>query len=245
MRTTAVIIQSNYLPWKGYFDQIRRADNFILLDCVQYTRRDWRNRNKIKTPQGPQWLTVPVEVRGRYSQAIDEARICGQDWVENHIRSIEANYRRAPHFEQEAPWLYGALREAARQELLSPLNLHLLEALSQRIGIVTPTARCEELIARDDLQAMDSSERLLALCKAVDATHYLSGPAAQAYLNVAAFENAGVAVEWMDYSGYPAYPQLWGPFEHGVSIIDLLLNVGADDVLSYLHQPIAAAGKAG
>jgi hypothetical protein len=223
---TIAIVQSNYLPWRGYFDLIRSADEFIIFDSVQYTRRDWRNRNIIKTPQGPQWITVPVEVKGKYLQAIDETRIAESDWAERHIRSIEVNYKRAATFEQTAPWLFAALREAAREQLLTRANEHLLVAVSRRLGIATPFRHCIELVDRREMAAMDPSARLLALCRAAKAERYLSGPAARDYLDVSAFETAGVEVAWMDYSGYPDYPQLWGAFEPRVSIVDLLLNTG-------------------
>jgi hypothetical protein len=239
MKNVVVATQSNYIPWKGYFDQILSSDQFILLDCVQYTRRDWRNRNKIKTPQGLQWLTIPVEVRGRYTQAIDETRVSDAEWVEKHVRSLEGNYRRAPYFETEAPWLFAQMRQAAAHDHLSEINRHLICALCERIGITTPVVGCGEVLGRDALVAMDPSDRLLELCKAAQATHYLSGPAAKDYLNVAAFERENIQVLWMSYENYPPYPQQWGEFTHGVSIVDLLLNVGAADALTCLRREAA------
>ena len=226
MPKTVVITQSNYLPWKGYFDLLMRADMFILLDCVQYTRRDWRNRNRIKTPAGLRWISIPVAVKGRFSQAIDETRIASTDWAENHIALVERNYRNAPEFSNEGSWLFATLREAAGNTMLSKVNRLLLESLANRIGIHTPIISCDEVLPRTDLQAMDPTDRLVALSRSVGATTYLSGPAAQNYLDAPMFEKCGIAVEWMDYSGYPPYPQQWGPFDHAVSIIDLLLNVG-------------------
>lgn len=239
-----VVTQSNYIPWKGYFDQILSADMFVLLDCVQYTRRDWRNRNKIKTPKGSQWLTIPVDVRGRYTQAIDETVVSDRAWVETHIRSIEANYKRAGHYAAEAPWLFDQMRQAAASERLSDINGYLLRALCDRVGISTPMVKCDELIARDALIAMDANTRLLELCKKVGATHYLSGPAAKDYLDIAAFQRENIAVRWMSYDGYGRYPQQWGDFVHGVSIIDLLLNVGRAEALACLAKTAGSAGSA-
>ena len=108
------IVQSNYLPWRGYFDLIRRADELILLDSVQYTRRDWRNRNIIKTPAGPQWITVPVEAKGQYYAAIDEVRVDDPGFAAKHVRAIELNYRKAAAFKETAPWLFDLLLEAGR-----------------------------------------------------------------------------------------------------------------------------------
>jgi len=225
-KRTVAIVQSNYLPWRGYFDMIRSVDEFILFDSVQYTRRDWRNRNIIKTPQGPRWITIPVEVKGKYFQAINETRIADPRWAAKHIRTIEANYRRAAAFEEVASWLFPLLEGAGNESLLSKANERLLLALSERLNIETSLRRCTDLIPRGDLAAMGPSERLLALCQAAGAGRYLSGPSARTYLDEGMFSTAGIEVAWMDYGGYPDYPQLWGPFDGEVSIVDLLLNVG-------------------
>ena len=152
---------------------MRRADEFILLDSVQYTRRDWRNRNTIKTPAGPQWITVPVEVKGRYRTAIDEMRVADPGFADKHVRAIELNYRKAKAFEQVAPWLFGLLREASRSPLLSTVNEQLLVAIARHLEIMTPIRRCTDLVKREAMNGMDPSERLLALCKAAGATNYL------------------------------------------------------------------------
>jgi hypothetical protein len=224
---TVAIVQSNYIPWRGYFDLIRKADLFILLDIVQYTRRDWRNRNIIKTPSGPAWLTIPIVVKGRYKQSIDETEVADPRWAERHIRSMSLNYRRAPSFGQSAPWLFEAFRQAAMQSNLSTSNTHLLKAISTRLSIHTPIVQSSVLISRDDLCRMPASERLLRLCQAVGASQYLSGPAARRYLDVDAFQREGVTVAWMDYGTYREYPQLWGSYLRSLSIVDLIMNCGA------------------
>jgi hypothetical protein len=225
-KRTIAIVQSNYLPWRGYFDMIRSVDEFILLDVVQYTRRDWRNRNIIKTPQGPLWITIPVEVKGKYLQPIDETRISDRGWAEGHARTIELNYRRAAGFEQIAPWLFKLLQDAAREELLTKVNEGVIRATCELLNIHVAIRRCTDLLGRDELIAMEPTARLLALCQAAGAKRYRSGPAARSYLDEQRFAAAGIDVAWMDYSGYPEYPQLWGAFEPRVSVIDLLLNVG-------------------
>jgi hypothetical protein len=146
------IVQSNYIPWKGYFDLIDSVDTFMLFDAVQYTRRDWRNRNLIKTPQGLTWLTVPVEVKGRYHQAINETRIAGTDWAQSHWRSIEGAYRRAPHFKAEAEWL-APLFAAQPEDHLSAMNARFLRAICARLGITTPILHCEAYEMLDDRSA--------------------------------------------------------------------------------------------
>lgn len=223
-----LITQSNYLPWKGYFDLIRAVDEMIILDSVQYTRRDWRNRNIIKTPNGPLWLTVPVEVKGRYQQTIDETMIADDSWAEKHLRSIELAYKRAAGFQAVTPWLTETLSSASSISGLSRMNEHLIRAICGRLDIATPIRHCTDILDRAALLAMDPTERLLELSKAAGATVYVSGPAAKDYLDVGRFNSHGIEVCWADYSDYPEYPQLWGAFDHRVSIVDLLLNTGAE-----------------
>ena len=228
MAKTVVITQSNYIPWRGYFDLLQSADEVVLLDSVQYTRRDWRNRNKIKTPEGITWLTIPVEVKGRYFQAIDETRIVDLGWAASHKRAIELAYSRSPHYHAVAPWLFALLQSLAAEPLLTTVNEHLLRALCNRLGIRVTIRRCSDLFNRELLRGMRPSERLVAIAQALGSTRYLSGQAAQVYLDVDLFASAGIEVLWMAYDGYPEYPQLWGKFEPRVSVIDLLLNTGTE-----------------
>jgi len=205
---------------------IAEADELILLESVQYTRRDWRNRNQIKTPTGLQWLTIPVEVKGRFLQTIDETQIADSGWAENHIRLLEANYRRADAFQDTAPWLFKCLNQAAASSLLTDVNAQLLEHTCQFLRIETAIRRCTDLLPRSDLIGMEATDRLLNLCVACGATRYVSGPAAKAYMDVEKFARSGIEVIWMDYSGFPEYPQCWGAFQPHVSIVDVLLCCG-------------------
>ena len=232
---TVVITQSNYIPWRGYFAMLAQADELILLESVQYTRRDWRNRNTIKTHSGPQWLTIPVDVKGKFFQAIDETRIADGNWAEHHIRSIEVNYRRCAEFESVAPWLFELLRKAGELALLTHVNSLLLAEISRRLGLGMQIRRCTDVLPRADLIAMAPTDRLLNLCSAAGGTRYVSGPAAKDYMELEKFERAGIEVAWMDYTGFPEYPQAWGAFEPHVSIIDLLLNCG-DSSPAYLRR---------
>jgi hypothetical protein len=223
---SAAIVQSNYVPWRGYFDLIRRVDVFVLYDCVQYTKRDWRNRNQIKTPRGLEWLTIPVATKGRYEQSIDQVTISSVRWAERHVGAIRASYRGAAGWDAHGAWLTEILYEAARLTRLSEINESLLRRLSDRLGIDgRKIVQSTDLAPRDELTSTERSRRMADLCQAVGATEYLSGPAARAYLDEEPFAAAGVAVTWMSYPDYPIYPQLWGAFEPRVSIIDLLLNV--------------------
>ena len=223
MGKRVAIIQSNYIPWKGYFDAINAVDEFVLLDDAQYTRRDWRNRNRIKTAAGEvRWLTVPVAVKGRYTQRIDETRISDPRFGERHWRTLQHAYGRAPWFGPVAEWLAPLYLERA-YERLSDCNRALLQAVCDALGIGTPLSW-----STDYGVGGARSERLIALCRATGADEYLSGPAARTYLDEAAFAAAGIRVRWIDYDGYPPYEQFAPPFEHRVSILDLLFHTGPD-----------------
>jgi hypothetical protein len=216
------IVQSNYIPWKGYFDLIAATDEFILYDDAQYTRRDWRNRNQIKTPQGVQWLTVPVRVKGRYHQSIRETEIDGTDWAEQHWTRLRQNYARAPHFARYAPELE-ALYLHGRHDTLSALNLAMLTWVNRQLGIATRMSSSSDYRLEGD-----RTDKLLNLCLQAGATEYLSGPAARDYLDESRFAAAQVAVRWFDYPAYPPYAQLWGEFVHGVTVLDVLFHCGPD-----------------
>ena len=214
------IVQSNYIPWKGYFDMIAAVDEFILYDDMQYTRRDWRNRNQIKTPQGVQWLTVPVRVKGKYHQKICETEIDGNDWPLSHWRTLTQNYRRAPFFNDIADWLEPVYLQEGFEHL-SALNRRLIEAVCAFLGIGTKITN-----SRDYVLCEGKSERLADLCVQAGGAEYISGPGAKDYLEEQFFKDRGVKLNWFDYVGYPEYPQLWGKFVHGVTILDLLFNCG-------------------
>ena len=216
------IVQSSYIPWKGYFDLIRRVDEFILFDDVQFTKRDWRSRNRIKTPNGPIWLTVPVQVKGRYLQAIKDTQVSDPGWNQRHWRTIQANYARAPFY-----GLYkNTLEElflSCQDTRLSAINYRLTAGLCALMGVNTKLSW-----SMDYTVVSGKTERLVALCQQAGATRYLSGPLARDYIDPAFFEAAGIALSFFDYTGYPEYPQLHPPFEHQVSVIDLLLHTGPD-----------------
>ena len=214
------ILQSNYIPWKGYFDLIAAVDEFIIYDDMQYTRRDWRNRNVIKTPQGLQWLTVPVKVKGKYHQSIRETEIDGTAWAELHWKGLERNYRRAPHF-QEIAELLEPLYMKQTYTHLSMLNRRLTEAVCGYLGITTAIKN-----SWDYHLVEGKTERLVDLCRQAGGAEYFSGPSARDYIDAEQFVASGVKLTWFDYTGYPEYPQLWGQFAHEVSILDLLFNCG-------------------
>ena len=216
------IVQSNYIPWKGYFDLIADVDEFIIYDDMQYTRRDWRNRNRIKTPQGLKWLSVPVKVKGRYHQTIRETRIDGADWATSHWQSLWHHYRGAAGFEPVAGILE-PVYTATRHEFLSSLNRMLIEAVCAFLGITTKISN-----SWDYRLVEGKTERLVDLCVQAGATEYVSGPAARGYVAENLFADRGIRLTWFDYNGYPEYPQRWGEFVHEVTILDLLFNCGKD-----------------
>lgn len=226
------IVQSNYLPWKGYFDMIVSVDEFILYDDMQYTRRDWRNRNRIKTPQGLQWLTVPVKVKGKYFQTVRETLIDGDEWAQNHWKTIVANYRRAPYFSEVAALLEPLFLDY-KHAYLSSLNRALLEAICCYLGIKTRITNSWDYLLREG-----RSERLADLCAQAGGQEYISGPSAKNYIVPDVFANRGIKLTWFDYTGYPEYPQLWGNFVHEVSIVDLLFNCGPTSS-QYLKRPFS------
>jgi hypothetical protein len=216
------IVQSNYIPWKGYFDLIAAVDELILYDDMQYTRRDWRNRNKIKTPQGLQWLTVPVKVKGRYHQRIRDTEIDGDDWQDTHWRSLLANYSRAP-FAETITAALAPLYLETHYTHLSHLNRTLIESVCAYLGIRTRISD-----SADYRLVEGKTERLVDLCVQSGATEYISGPAARSYLDETLFDQVGIRVSFFDYAGYPPYPQLWGEFVHDVTVLDLLFNCGPE-----------------
>lgn len=222
MNKKIAILQSNYIPWKGYFDMIAAVDEFIFYDDMQYTRRDWRNRNQIKTPQGVQWLTVPVRVKGKYEQTIRETEIDGNDWASAHWKTLAQNYRRAPHFDEIAA-IFEPIYMQKKYTHLSVLNRELIEAVCNYLGITTKISNSWDYTLGDG-----KTERLVDLCVQAGGTEYISGPSAKDYIEEKLFAERGIELGWFSYEGYPEYPQQWGEFTHGVTILDLLFNCGKD-----------------
>ena len=214
------IVQSNYIPWRGYFDLIAACDIFVLYDDMQYTRRDWRNRNKIKTSAGLQWLTIPVKVKGKYNQKISDVEIQGERWQTDHWKTITYSYGKSVYF-QEIQDLLGPIFLKSDFVYLSDFNLKLIKAICCYLGIKTKIVKSSDFIITGR-----KSETLASICDQLGAKTYLSGPTAKDYLEEKVFNNLSVNVNWFSYSDYKVYNQLWGEFEPQVSIIDLLFNCG-------------------
>jgi len=213
------ILQSNYIPWKGYFDIINMVDEFILYDEVQYTKNDWRNRNKIKTSQGIQWLTIPVR-QENLEQKIKDTKITDKKWNVKHWRTISQNYSKAKYFKDYKD-VFEELYMGCDEEYLSQINYKFITTINEILGTTTKIRWSSEFELVDG-----QTEKLLAICKDCNADVYISGPAAKDYFDIELAKKENIKVEWMDYSGYKEYEQQHPPFEHGVSILDLIFNEG-------------------
>jgi hypothetical protein len=224
-------MQPTFLPWIGYFALIDRVDEFILLDHVQFAHRSWQQRNRIKTPHGVQWLTLPVEVKGKRDQRILDVRIGPtSDFAEKIERAITLNYSRAPWFARYSEAVLGPL--ARRPQLLVDVTIPLIWSLCRAIGVDTPIVRSSELEASGRREGL-----LVEICRSRGATTYVSPRGSHAYLDgSSAFPDAGIELRYHDYE-HPTYPQLWGEFVPYLSTIDLLFNAGPD-TLSVIRSGI-------
>jgi hypothetical protein len=211
--------QSNYIPWKGYFDLINLADEFFFYDDVQYTKQDWRNRNKIKTPKGLEWLSVPTgKDRNRL---ICDVEIKDHLWQKQHWGKILANSRTASYFNDYREFFEEIYLNTTWTNL-SDFNQHVIKNISKEIlGIKTKFND-----SRKFNLSGEKEKRYIPLLKQIGTTEYISGPGAKNYLTDDMLEKEGIKLTWMDYSGYPEYTQLYPPFKHDVSILDLIFNEG-------------------
>jgi WbqC-like protein len=240
-----VILQSNYLPWKGYFDLMASVDEFLIFDEVQYTRRDWRNRNRIVVQGKVQWLTIPVRTKGQYLEAIERIEIDGHDWAPKHWETIRHAYKRADFFAQYESTLQDAYERAAKLALLTEVNELFLRRLSEIIDLNKPLLRTSAAPRTSE----QPTDRLVEICMARDATEYVSGPAARSYIEREKFAAAGVRLRYAQYPEYPRYDQRSETFEHGVSLIDVIMRCGPEarchlksleDRESFLSGPLDA-----
>jgi hypothetical protein len=219
------ILQSSYIPWKGYFDMIQQVDEFVLFDDVQFTRRDWRTRNKIKTPTGLQWLSIPVKHRENHqasdnAQLICDVEIVDPNWAERHWDLIKRNYVDSPFWSDYCKPVQQLYETVRAEKMLSKVNYSFLIGIAKLLHINTRITWSMDYHAQGR-----KTDRLLDILLQTGATHYLSGPSAKSYIVAEKFADANIHLEWMSYN-YPEYPQLFPPFEHGVSVLDLVFNVG-------------------
>ncbi len=225
----AVILQPSYIPWRGYFHQIAKADIFVFYDDVQYDRRGWRNRNQIKTPKGLQWLTIPVHSKGVQvlGTPINQIPIVWENaWMVDHLKTIQNTYTKAPCF---SPFFEQVLLPAYKHHLLlADFTISLTIAIADFVGITGKT-----FLRSSSLNVGGTkTERLINILNQIGADHYISGPSAQDYIDPQLFKENDIQLEYMHYD-YPEYPQLYPPFEPAVSIIDLIFMTG-EETLNYI-----------
>ncbi|MGH7275141.1 MAG: WbqC family protein [Nitrospiria bacterium] len=220
------IHQPQYLPWLGYFDKVDQVDLFVMLDNVQFKKNEWQNRNRIKTAQGWQWMTVPVF--HQYPEKIGDIRINNQvDWKRKHLHAVQTNYNRSPYFRDYYPFFEDLYKK--EWPALSVLNCNIIEYLMGILGIKRKILLSSQMKLRDG-----PTERLIDICRAVGADTYLTGKGGENYLDLDRFEEANINVELQSFE-HPVYPQLYGPFEPALSVIDLLFNCGPQS-LDILRQ---------
>lgn len=227
--TSVAIVQSNYIPWKGYFDLIASVDDFVLYDDVQYTNRDWRNRNKVKTPTGPIWLSVPVG--NNRDKKIYDVTIEDHGWQQSHWKSLQLNYAKSPFFSEVTSVLEPIYIEE-KYVSLSSLNSDLIKLVCSYLGITTRIHQSRDFDLEDG-----QNEKLAGIVRDLKATKYVSGKAAEGYLDETHFHSIGATVSWFDYGPLKEYPQLWGDFVPNLSILDLLFNCGtsATQYMNYVE----------
>ena len=219
--TVAAIMQPTYLPWAGYLAMIEKVDIFVFLDSVQFARRSWQQRNRIKSANGELMLTVPVHRKGLRDQKIQNVRIEREAGFANkHIAAIDMNYRGSAAFDAASPELYTILSNG--HEKLCDLSLDVIGWLMVKLGCNTPTVRSSQLAATGKKDAL-----LLSICREIGADTYLSAPASREYLDASqCFPGSGVEIEYHQYD-HPVYPQLHGAFISSLSAIEMLFNCGS------------------
>lgn len=215
------ILQSNYIPWKGVFDMMNKVDTFVFFEDVDFTKRDWRIRNKIKTPEGEIWLTIPVKKASRGTKIYEIQISQEENWQEKHYKTITQYYKKAKYFE-EYKWLLDKIYLEKKWKNLSEFNIFSNILIAKELGIKT------EFINSKDLKTSGTKDdKLIEICEKLGGNYYLSGPAAKDYINNEKFKNKNINLAYIKYE-YPEYKQLYGEFNHYLSIFDVLFNCGKD-----------------
>lgn len=219
-----IITQSNYIPWKGYFSAMRKATHLVLYDDMQYTKRDWRNRNMLITPNGPKWLSIPINVKGKYYQKINETQVNDNNWGYNHWNFIKNNYIKSPYF-KEYQHHFIDLYLNPSSSYLSDINLDFIKKIITLLEIDIKIISSKEF----DLKG-DKTEKLVNVCKELNAEKYYTGPSAKNYMDESLFIDNNIEIEYYNFSGYPEYKQQWGGFDHAVSVLDMFFNLGPETI---------------
>jgi hypothetical protein len=227
------IHQPNFIPWLGYFLKIARANKFVFLDTVQYTKNSFINRNRIKTQSGAAWLTVPVRAKGRFGQPICEVEIVWEeDWRQKHLQTLVTNYRRAPYFSEVFPLLeslYGSVRQ---DTTLSEFNISIIQAISEHLGLRPTMLRVTNLMVEGK-----GTDLLVSICQKLQASVYLAGGGATKYQDNQKFLAAGIQIEYSDFKSMP-YVQQGGDFVENLSIVDGLMNCGRS-IINLICPPLS------
>lgn len=219
-----IITQSNYIPWKGYFSAMREATHLVLYDDMQYTKRDWRNRNKLITLNGPKWLSIPIEVKGKYFQKINESKVSDLEWGIKHWNFIESNYKKSPYFNEYKEYFKDLFLNPT-SEFLSEINLEFIKRIIILLNIDIKILSSKEFELKGD-----KTEKLVNICKELNTTTYYTGPTAKNYMDENLFINNNIKIEYYNFSGYPEYKQQWDRFDHAVSILDMFFNLGPETI---------------
>lgn len=232
---SALISQSNYIPWSGFFSLIFKSQEYILLDDVQFTRRDWRNRNKIKIGEKSHWLSIPLNNKGQYANSrILDMKIWDENWTSSHLAKIDNAYRYAPYWQESKPEIHRIYNEARKLETLTSVNYYFLNEFCKLLKIECRLSQSTEHYTLAQLDSFNPSERLVKLVQATNSQIYLTGPSAKNYIDLALFDQAGIEVLFADYEKLLTYPQGGSSFSKYVSIIDLIANVGFEAAPFYL-----------
>ena len=217
------ILQPNYIPWKGVFDLINQVDVFVFYDDVQYTKKDWRSRNKIKSPNGEHWITVPVITKGKREQLISEAEIDNtQNWQSKHYKSILGSYSKAPYFDQYS-YIIDEIYINNKWKKLVDLNIFSTKLIADILGIKVEWYKSSDYNFTGD----KSGEKVVKLCKQFDCNYFINGPASKAFMNQELFNKNNIELKYMEYE-YPQYKQLYPPFDHYVTVLDTIFHCGEE-----------------
>lgn len=219
------ISQSNYLPWKGYFDLIQSVDEFVFFDEVQFTRRDWRNRNVIRNLNKKNWITVPVKNKGNYKEIISNIEVYNNNWKNSHLDLIKQCYSKSEHFEEIYNFFSGCYSNIDTDKL-SEINKSIIIKICNFLNFNTPFVDSKNIDKTKN--KISASERLLEICISRKANIYVSGSAAKNYLDEKLFNKNGVEVNWFDYGNSKVYKQPFKDFYENLSIVDCLMNCGKD-----------------
>lgn len=224
-----IITQPNYIPWKGYFSNMRNVDYLVIYDDVQYTKRDWRNRNYLITNNGPSLISIPVITKGRFYQKINETKVSDKNWYKKHWKFIENNYKKTKFYNYYSEIFYSSYHNI-ETDIISEIDLIFIKKIIELLGLNIKILKSSELNIIGD-----RNTRLLNICNSLNCSTYVSAPAAKSYLNENLFKENNIQVEYYNYNKFKEYKQNWNGFDHKVSILDMFFNLGPETV-NYFNE---------